>query len=58
MREILAKLEEAGLRPAPPADPRTLIRRMSFDMTGLPSTAEEVDYVCSVLPNVIERIRK
>jgi hypothetical protein len=40
---ILAKIEKAGLRPAPVADPRTLIRRMSLDLTGLPPTAEETD---------------
>jgi len=40
---ILAKLEEKQLSPAPPADRRTLIRRATFDLTGLPPTPEEID---------------
>ena len=40
---ILAKLEEHSLQPAAPADQRTLIRRATFDLTGLPPTPEEVD---------------
>jgi len=40
---VLARLEEEGLRPAPEADPVTLLRRLSFDLTGLPPTPEEVD---------------
>jgi hypothetical protein len=40
---IGAKLEELGLRPAPPASRATLIRWVSFDLTGLPPSPEEVE---------------
>jgi hypothetical protein len=39
---ILARLRENGLCPSPPADRRTLIRRLSFDLLGLPPAHEEV----------------
>jgi mono/diheme cytochrome c family protein len=38
---ILARLEKEGIRPAPEASPRTLIRRLSLDLTGLPPTPKE-----------------
>jgi hypothetical protein len=42
-RFILAALEVRGLRPNAPADRRTLIRRLSFDLLGLPPAPEEVE---------------
>jgi hypothetical protein len=40
---ILARLEERKMKPAPEADLRTLLRRVTIDLTGLPPTAEEID---------------
>jgi hypothetical protein len=42
-RFILAKLEQQGLKPVPDADRATLIRRATYDLTGLPPTPEETD---------------
>jgi len=39
----MAKLEEKGLTPTPQADKRTLIRRATFDLIGLPPTPEEIE---------------
>ena len=40
---ILARLEKEGLQPSADADPVTLMRRLSFDLTGLPPSVEDVD---------------
>ena len=42
-RFILAKLESSGLKPAAPADKRALLRRVTFDLIGLPPTPEEIE---------------
>jgi hypothetical protein len=42
-RFVLARIEKAGFKPAPEADRPTLLRRVTFDLTGLPPTPEEVD---------------
>jgi mono/diheme cytochrome c family protein len=56
-RFILASLEGAGISPSPPADKRTLIRRASFDLTGLPPTAEEIDaFLRDAAPDAFARV--
>lgn len=42
-RFILARLEGEGLKPSTPADRVTLLRRVTFDLTGLPPTPSEID---------------
>ncbi len=54
---ILAKLEEKGLKPAPAADRRTLIRRASFDIAGLPPTPEQVEaFVSDTSPEAFAKV--
>ncbi|MEX0938392.1 MAG: PSD1 and planctomycete cytochrome C domain-containing protein [Pirellulales bacterium] len=56
-RFILARLEEAGIAPAPPADKRTLIRRVTFDLVGLPPTPEEIDaFLADASPDAFARV--
>jgi hypothetical protein len=56
-RFIRAKLREHRLEPADPADPRTLLRRVTFDLTGLPPTPEEVDiFLADQSPVSYERL--
>jgi hypothetical protein len=40
---VLARLEAESLKPSPPTDPRTLIRRVTFDLTGLPPKPTDVE---------------
>lgn len=54
---ILARLESEGLTPAPPAGPERLIRRLSFDLTGLPPTLSEIDtFVSDPSPGAVESL--
>ncbi len=51
------KLRERGLEPAPPADRVTLIRRATYDLTGLPPSPEEVDaFEKDQSPDAFERV--
>ena len=54
---VLARLEKEGLSPAPEADRTTLIRRVTFELTGLPPTPEEVDaFLADDSPEAYERV--
>ncbi len=54
---IVAKLEAAGLEPAPVADKATLLRRVTFDLIGLPPTPEELQrFLTDDKPDAYERV--
>ncbi len=54
---LLARLEKAGLHPAPDADRRSLLRRVTYDLTGLPPTRDEVeDFLGDDAPGAFERV--
>lgn len=54
---VLARLEAMGLSPAPEADKRTLARRLSLDITGLPPAPEMVEkFVSDSDPNAYEKL--
>lgn len=56
-RFILARLESMEITPAPQADRRVLIRRATFDLTGLPPTADEVDrFLRDASPDAYDRL--
>ena len=55
-RFILAKLEEKGVAPSEPADRRTLIRRVSLDLLGLPPSPAEVEaFLADDQPDAYDR---
>ncbi len=54
---ILAGLNDRGLAPSPDADRRTLLRRVTFDLTGLPPTPEEIDaFLADRSPQAWEKV--
>ena len=54
---ILAKLEEKGIAPSPPADRRTWIRRVTFDLIGLPPTPDEIkDFLADESPDAFAKV--
>jgi hypothetical protein len=56
-RYILAKLEAAGLQPAPQADKRVLLRRVTYDLIGLPPTEEEINaFVADETPDAFAKV--
>ena len=56
-RFILAELEKANLKPTRDADRPTLIRRIAFDLTGLPPTPDEVKaFVADTSPDAVKRV--
>jgi len=56
-RWIYAGLETNGLRPAPQADRRTLIRRVTFGLTGLPPSPQDIEsFVRDPSPNAYEKL--
>ena len=54
---VLARLEAAGLEPSPPADKLRLLRRVTFDLTGLPPTLDEQDaFLKDDAPDAYEKV--
>ncbi len=53
---ILARLEREGLKPSPEADKETLLRRVTYDLTGLPPTLAEIDaFLADPAPDAYEK---
>ena len=56
-RFVLSRLADAGLQPAPDADQRTLLRRVTFDLTGLPPAPADIEaFLRDESPDAFERV--
>jgi cytochrome c553 len=56
-RFVKAKLDEKGLRPLPPASKRALLRRVTYDLTGLPPTPEAMSaFLADTSPKALEKV--
>ena len=56
-RFVLAKLDEKQIKPSPRADRYALLRRVTFDLTGLPPTPEEIDaFIKDKSPGAFEKV--
>ncbi|MCI0638061.1 MAG: PSD1 and planctomycete cytochrome C domain-containing protein [Gemmataceae bacterium] len=56
-RFILSRLTKEGLKPSPPAERVALLRRLFFDLVGLPPTPEEIDaFVCDKSSDAYEKL--
>jgi len=56
-RFIRARLEKEGLQPSPPLDSAALLRRVTFDLTGLPPTTQELEaFLNDTRPDAYERV--
>ena len=54
---ILARLDREGLKPSPPASRERLLRRLTFDLTGLPPTVTEMDaFLADTSAQAVERV--
>ncbi|HEX2522620.1 MAG TPA: DUF1549 domain-containing protein, partial [Terriglobia bacterium] len=56
-RFVLAKLQEKKLQPSPAADKRTILRRVTYDLTGLPPTTDEIQaFLTDNAPDAYSRV--
>lgn len=54
---ILARLEQEGITPSPPCDKRTLLRRVTFDLTGFPPSPNALsDFLADTSPRAFEKV--